>query len=156
MDKVVKHCQHPKLCLKKSPPFILGKVFIREIFGDFTFNSLSLSLSDILPDTYQHLLLIYHNYEERLHLLNDNEYFRVYLDNLNKKCKQAVKLFKEGKESIYDENCHYRRNLTKLSLVFNHMLSELKAIFAAGIFTQDFRITKQDAFEFWKSNFGDK
>lgn len=112
--------------------------------------------TDILPDTYQHLLLIYHNYEERLHLLSDNEYFRVYLDNLNKKCKQAIKLFKEGKESIYDENCHYRRNLTKLSLVFSHMLSELKAIFAAGLFTQDFRITKTDAFEFWKNNFGDK
>lgn len=27
MDKVVKHCQNPKLCLKNSPPFILGMTF---------------------------------------------------------------------------------------------------------------------------------
>ncbi len=33
MDKVVKLCQHPRMNLKNSPPFIL----------------------DILPDTYQHL-----------------------------------------------------------------------------------------------------
>ena len=26
MDKVVKYCHHPKLCLKNSPPFILGSV----------------------------------------------------------------------------------------------------------------------------------
>ena len=35
----------------------------------------------------------------------------------------------EGKEKLFDENSHYRRNLTKLSLVFSHMLSELKAVF---------------------------
>lgn len=113
---------------------------------------------DILPDTYQHLLLIYHNYEDKLHILNDNEYFRVYLENLNKKCKQAIKLFKEGKESIYDEKNpnHYRRNLTKLSLVFSHMLNELKAVFQNGFFVQDFRITKQDAYDFWKNHFGNR
>ena len=42
MDKVVKLCQSPKLNLKNSPPFIL----------------------DILPDTYQHLRLIYSKYEQ--------------------------------------------------------------------------------------------
>ena len=54
MDKVVKMCQHPKMNLKNSPPFIL----------------------DILPDTYQHLKTINTKYEDRLHLLNDIEYFR--------------------------------------------------------------------------------
>ena len=35
------------------------------------------------------------------------------------------------------------------------MLSELKAIFPDGIFAGDhFRITKPDAAEFWKTNFG--
>ena len=42
MDKVVKLCQSPKLNLKNSPPFIL----------------------DILPDTYQHLRLIYSKHEQ--------------------------------------------------------------------------------------------
>ena len=39
---MVKLCQSPKLNLKNSPPFIL----------------------DILPDTYQHLRLIYSKYEQ--------------------------------------------------------------------------------------------
>jgi E3 ubiquitin-protein ligase CBL len=136
MDKVVKLCQHSKMNLKNSPPFIL----------------------DILPDTYQHLRTIYTRHEDRMHVLNDNEYFRVFIDNLNRKCKQAIKLFKEGKEKMFDESSHYRRNLTKLSLVFNHMLSELKAVFPNGNFASadTFRITKSDANEFWRSAFGDR
>lgn len=56
MDKVVKLCQSPKLNLKNSPPFIL----------------------DILPDTYQHLRLIYSKYEQVL-LSN---FFPLYLLNV--------------------------------------------------------------------------
>lgn len=74
-----------------------------------------------------------------------------------RKCKQALRLFKEGKEMMFDESSHYRRNLTKLSLVFSHMLSELKATFPQGSFAGDqFRITKGDAADFWKKCFGDR
>ncbi|XP_021696817.1 E3 ubiquitin-protein ligase CBL-B isoform X2 [Aedes aegypti] len=133
MDKVVKLCQQSKMNLKNSPPFIL----------------------DILPDTYQRLHLIYSKYEDQMHLLHGNEHFNIFINNLMRKCKQAIKLFKEGKEKMFDENSHYRRNLTKLSLVFSHMLSELKAIFPHGTFAGDqFRITKADAADFWKSRFG--
>ncbi|XP_024085101.1 E3 ubiquitin-protein ligase CBL-B isoform X2 [Cimex lectularius] len=133
MDKVVKLCQHPRMNLKNSPPFIL----------------------DILPDTYQRLRLIYSKYEDRMPSLHNNEHFNVFIVNLMRKCKQAIKLFKEGKEKMFDENSHYRRNLTKLSLVFSHMLSELKALFPNGAFAGDqFRITKSDAAEFWRINFG--
>ncbi|XP_046675741.1 E3 ubiquitin-protein ligase CBL-B-B-like isoform X1 [Homalodisca vitripennis] len=133
MDKVVKLCQHQKMNLKNSPPFIL----------------------DILPDTYQRLRLIYSKYEDKMIVLHNNEHFNVFIVNLMRKCKQANKLFKEGKEKMFDENSHYRRNLTKLSLVFSHMLSELKAIFPNGTFAGDqFRITKSDAAEFWRTNFG--
>jgi len=135
MDKVVKLCQHPKMNLKNSPPFIL----------------------DILPDTYQHLRIIYSKYEDKLLVLNNNEYFRLFIENQMNKCKQAIKLFKEGKDKMFDEASHYRRNLTKLSLVFSHMLSELKALFPSGIFNGDqFRITKSDAAEFWKMSFGNR
>ncbi len=135
MDKVVKLCQHAKMNLKNSPPFIL----------------------DILPDTYQHLRLIYSKYEEKLVVLNSNEYFKLFIENQMNKCKQAIKLFKEGKDKMFDETSHYRRNLTKLSLVFSHMLSELKALFPNGIFTGDqFRITKSDAADFWRSSFGNR
>lgn len=133
MDKVVKLCQHHKMNLKNSPPFIL----------------------DILPDTYQRLRVIYSKYEDNMQALNSNEHFNIFIDNLIRKCKQAIKLFKEGKEKMFDENSHYRRNLTKLSLVFSHMLSELKAMFPNGTFAGDqFRITKSDAAEFWRTNFG--
>ncbi|XP_066584731.1 E3 ubiquitin-protein ligase CBL-B [Prorops nasuta] len=133
MDKVVKLCQHQRMNLKNSPPFIL----------------------DILPDTYQRLRLIYSKYEDRMHVLHSNEHFCVFINNLMRKCKQAIKLFKEGKEKMFDETSHYRRNLTKLSLVFSHMLSELKAIFPNGVYAGDqFRITKADAAEFWKERFG--
>ncbi|XP_076177402.1 E3 ubiquitin-protein ligase CBL isoform X1 [Ptiloglossa arizonensis] len=133
MDKVVKLCQHQRMNLKNSPPFIL----------------------DILPDTYQRLRLIYSKYEGRMQMLHSNEHFCVFINNLMRKCKQAIKLFKEGKEKMFDETSHYRRNLTKLSLVFSHMLSELKAIFPTGVFAgHKFRITKADAAEFWKDSFG--
>lgn len=135
MDKVVKLCQHSKMNLKNSPPFIL----------------------DILPDTYQHLRLIYTKYEDNMVALNNEEYFKVFIENLMRKCKQAIKLFKEGKEKMFDENSHYRRNLTKLSLVFSHMLSELKALFPGGMFAgSQFRITKSDAADFWRNSFEDR
>lgn len=135
MDKVVKLCQHQKMNLKNSPPFIL----------------------DILPDTYQRLRLIYSKYEDKMLVLHSNEHFNVFIVNLMRKCQQAIKLFKEGKEKMFDENSHYRRNLTKLSLVFSHMLSELKATFPSGLFLgEQFRITKSDAAEFWRNNFGNR
>lgn len=50
-----------------------------------------------------------------------------------------------------------RRSLTKLSLIFSHMLAELKGIFPSGLFQGDaFRITKADAAEFWRRAFGEK
>ncbi|XP_048349560.1 E3 ubiquitin-protein ligase CBL-B isoform X2 [Sphaerodactylus townsendi] len=137
MDKVVRLCQNPKLQLKNSPPYIL----------------------DILPDTYQHLRLILNKYDDnqKLAQLSENEYFKIYIDSLMKKSKRAIRLFKEGKERMYEEQSQDRRNLTKLSLIFSHMLAEIKAIFPNGQFQGDnFRITKADAAEFWKKFFGDK
>ncbi|XP_049582605.1 E3 ubiquitin-protein ligase CBL isoform X2 [Syngnathus scovelli] len=135
MDKVVRLCQNSKLALKNSPPYIL----------------------DLLPDTYQHLRTILSRYEGKMETLGENEYFRVFMENLTKKTKQTISLFKEGKERMYEENSQPRRNLTKLSLIFSHMLAELKAIFPNGLFQGDnFRITKADAAEFWRRAFEDK
>lgn len=50
MDRVVKLCQHPRMNLRNSPPFIL----------------------DLLPDTYQHLRLIYNKHDDKLNTLNEN------------------------------------------------------------------------------------
>uniref|UniRef100_A0A8C9YUA5 E3 ubiquitin-protein ligase CBL n=1 Tax=Sander lucioperca TaxID=283035 RepID=A0A8C9YUA5_SANLU len=135
MDKVVRLCQNPKVALKNSPPYIL----------------------DLLPDTYQHLRTVLSRYEGKMEILGENEYFRVVMENLTNKTKQTMSLFKEAKERMYEENSQPRRNLTKLSLIFSHMLAELKAIFPNGLFQGDnFRITKADAAEFWRRSFGDK
>ncbi|KAM6907582.1 E3 ubiquitin-protein ligase CBL-B [Xenentodon cancila] len=137
MDKVVRLCQNPKLQLKNSPPYIL----------------------DILPEAYQHLRKILGQYEEnqRLTQLSENEYFKIYIDGLMKKSKRAIHLFKEGRERMYEEQSQDRRNLTKLSLIFSHMLAEIKAIFPEGQFQGDsFRITKADAADFWRTFFGEK
>ena len=132
MDKVVNCCANRKMNLKNSPPFIL----------------------DILPDTYQHLRIIFKKYEDNIAFLNDNEYFKIFMDNLMNKCKQTLKLFKDAKEKIYDETSTYRRSLTKLSLIFSHMLAELKALFPNGMYNGElYRITKQDAGEFWTRSF---
>ncbi|XP_054580548.1 E3 ubiquitin-protein ligase CBL [Eptesicus fuscus] len=135
MDKVVRLCQNPKLALKNSPPYIL----------------------DLLPDTYQHLRTVLSRYEGKMETLGENEYFRVFMENLMKKTKQTISLFKEGKERMYEENSQPRRSLTKLSLIFSHMLAELKGIFPSGLFQGDaFRITKADAADFWRRAFGEK
>lgn len=135
MDRVVKFCQRPRMKLDNSPPFIL----------------------EILPETYQHLKLIYTKYETMQDKpINDNEYSQVFLRNLQNRCKQTLKLFKDAREEMFDENSDYRHKLTRNTLVFNHILSELKAIFPNGYFVGDrFLITKKDsAGEFWKSSFG--
>uniref|UniRef100_A0A3Q0QZI9 E3 ubiquitin-protein ligase CBL n=1 Tax=Amphilophus citrinellus TaxID=61819 RepID=A0A3Q0QZI9_AMPCI len=80
--QVVRLCQNPKLALKNSPPYIL----------------------DLLPDTYQHLRTILSRYEGKMETLGENEYFRVFVENLTKKTKQTISLFKEGKERMYEEN----------------------------------------------------
>lgn len=84
--QVVRLCQNPKLALKNSPPYIL----------------------DLLPDTYQHLRTILSRYEGKMETLGDNEYFRVFMENLTKKTKQTISLFKEGKERMYEENSQPR------------------------------------------------
>ena len=134
MDKVVTLCSNRKLSLKNSPPFIL----------------------DILPDTYQHLKLIMHAYENDPTSLADFFYFQVFIENFNTKCKQVIKLFSTAKDQIYNELSDARRTLTKMSLIFSHMATELKAMFPppSGKFLGvDFRITKADAGEFWHTNF---
>ncbi|XP_072470221.1 E3 ubiquitin-protein ligase CBL-B isoform X5 [Notamacropus eugenii] len=77
--------------------------------------------------------------------------FRMQLDHLNK-----LQLIEELLRKLGNSWTKWR-NLTKLSLIFSHMLAEIKAIFPNGQFQGDnFRITKADAAEFWRKFFGDK
>lgn len=135
MDKVVKLCQHPRMNLKNSPPYIL----------------------DTLPDTYQRLQEIIQKYEENYEALNEIEYFRIFVSSLLAKCKYALTLMKDGKERMFDESSGHRRHLTKLSLIFSHMLKDLEAMFPDNLYGADhFQITKSEAAHWWAMNFGDK
>lgn len=134
MDRVLHHCQRPRMNLNNSPPFIL----------------------DILPEIYTHLKLIHQKYElTKIYPEDDNEYSQVFLKNLQSRCKQTLKLFKEAKDEMFDEESDHRHKLTRHTLVFNHILSELRAIFPKGEFVGDkYLITKKgSAGEFWKKSF---
>jgi len=77
--------------------------------------------------------------------------YYVYIDCV------YFQLFKDHRDKMYDEQSPCRRSLVKLSLVFSHMLAELKALFPGGIYCGDsYRITKNDAAEWWKKSFGHK
>ncbi|KAF8355552.1 sli-1 [Pristionchus pacificus] len=127
MDLVIKACNTPKLNLKNSPPFIL----------------------DIIPDTFTQLIAIF---TRDPNVMRSNEYMGLFMSNAQLKCKEVLKLFKSS--AIYNDESHERRKLTKLSLVFSHMLSELRAFFQNGEFVADkFRLTKREADAFWKTSF---
>uniref|UniRef100_A0A6G1S9V2 E3 ubiquitin-protein ligase CBL n=1 Tax=Aceria tosichella TaxID=561515 RepID=A0A6G1S9V2_9ACAR len=135
MDRVVKCCQRPGMNLNNSPPFIL----------------------EILPETYQQLKVIHTKYDSSSKFpTNDNEYSKIFIQNLQARCKQTLKLFKIAKEEMFKEDSEFRHKLTRHTLVFNHILSELKAIYPNGRFIgEKYLITKKEtAGEFWKNNFG--
>ena len=135
MDRIVKYCQMPKMNLKNSPPYML----------------------DILPDLYQMLREIINNYEERLHILNEIEYFPIFINNLIELCTKTIECFKRAGHHMYDEQSTYRKHFIKLSLYFSHNLAELKSLFIKGIYEGErFRLTKQEATDFWKGNFNER
>ncbi|XP_012501457.1 PREDICTED: E3 ubiquitin-protein ligase CBL-B-like [Propithecus coquereli] len=57
-----------------------------------------------------HLRLILSKYDDnqKLAQLSENEYFKIYIDSLMKKSKRAIRLFKEGKERMYEEQSQDR------------------------------------------------
>uniref|UniRef100_H3AWW7 E3 ubiquitin-protein ligase CBL n=1 Tax=Latimeria chalumnae TaxID=7897 RepID=H3AWW7_LATCH len=135
LEKLVCLCQQPKMQLKNSPPYLL----------------------ELVPETYQHFHLVLGNYELRSEALWENEYFRVYVENLYSKVKQTTRLFKTA--AIYwKENVRENmRNLTKLSLIFSHMLAEVKALFPRGVYEgATYRVTKVEAADFWNRAFGNE
>jgi hypothetical protein len=135
MDRIVKYCQMPKMNLKNSPPYML----------------------DILPDLYQTLREIMTNYDDRLHILNEIDYFRLFIDNLIEQCTKTIECFKRAGHQMYDEHSSQRKYLTKLSLYFSHNLAELKSLFNKGIYEgEKFRLTKQEASDFWRSHFNER
>lgn len=134
LEKLINLCRDPRVMLRNSPPYLL----------------------DILPDIADKLKHIMYAYQGCLDELFKPLYFQVFLFNLNEKCELTSKLFKEAKEKMYDDHSEPRRQLTKHSLVLSHILKDLEALFPNNKFAPEaFRITKREAAEWWRDNFGE-
>jgi len=132
MDSIMKTCQKINN-LNNSPPYIL----------------------DILPDIHSHMRLIINEHGGRFGRLNENDYFQTFVANLNEKCKTLFKIMRTAKGHLNNVNSAARRDLTRMSLIFSHMLAELKAIYPNGHYTgHNYKITKIKASEFWHNSFG--
>ena len=135
IDKVVRLCQQERLNLINSPPYII----------------------DILPDIYSHLSHIAGSYENKMHILNEIDYFVIFMSNLYNKCDKVNKLFREAGKRMFEETSNDRKELIKYSLTFSHLLAELRSLFPSFVYEGlNFRIAKADAAEFWKNNFNEK
>nr|XP_020445856.1 E3 ubiquitin-protein ligase CBL-like isoform X2 [Monopterus albus] len=141
LDKLYELCTNPQLGLRYSPPF----------------------LPELVSETTALLTQVWEPYHSsraggsQIPRGDEASYLKVHARNLLDKTDKAVLLFKQGREKIFDETSSYRRNLTKLTLLFSHMLWELKAMFPGGCFQGDtYRVTKSEAHEFWRNSFGNK
>ncbi|KAM4580660.1 E3 ubiquitin-protein ligase CBL-C isoform 2-T2 [Odontesthes bonariensis] len=141
LEKLHELCTNPRLGLKNSPPY----------------------LPDLVRETSVLLTQVWEPYQDswstggQVPQGDEAKYLRVHIRNLLDKTDRAVLIFKEGREKIFDETSSYRRNLTKLSLLFSHMLWELKGMFPGGYFHGDtYKVTKTEAEDFWRHSFGNK
>ncbi|XP_061453392.1 E3 ubiquitin-protein ligase CBL-C [Rhineura floridana] len=133
LSKLQQLVGQPRLGLRNSPPH----------------------LPSLLPQTNQYLRLIRERHGSGLAQLWEGTYFRVFLTNLLEKIKQAIRLFKRAKEEIFQEGSAARRNLTKLSLIFSHMVAELQALFPEGLDQgSTYQLSKPEAQTFWRETWG--
>ncbi|XP_071966501.1 E3 ubiquitin-protein ligase CBL-C isoform X2 [Engystomops pustulosus] len=101
-------------------------------------------LPDIARDTKELLRQILDKTTDLIH----NQYLQVTVNSLLYKTQQCSEMVKK-------EGVTTRKNLTKLSLIFSHILCELRALFPGGRFQgNSYRITKLEAYQFWGQAFG--
>ncbi|KAM6910438.1 E3 ubiquitin-protein ligase CBL-C [Xenentodon cancila] len=141
LDKLYELCTNPRLGLKNSPPY----------------------LPDLVRQTATLLEEVWEPYQGsrsaggQVPRGTEAKYLRVHVRNLLDKTERALLLFKDGREKIFDETSSYRKNLIKLSLLFSHMLWELKALFPGGYFQGDtYKVTQTEPDVFWRCSFGSK
>ncbi|KAI1886289.1 hypothetical protein AGOR_G00212470 [Albula goreensis] len=139
LEKLYRHCTNPRLALKNSPPY----------------------LPELVSQTASLLTEVWEPYRGGGggHVPRGDEgfYLRVHARHLLDKTERAVLLFKDGRDRMFEEASSYRKNLTKLSLLFSHMLCELKVLFPGGRFQGDtYRVTKPEAGEFWRKVYGER
>ncbi|XP_059824822.1 E3 ubiquitin-protein ligase CBL-like isoform X6 [Hypanus sabinus] len=132
LRKLAQRCQNPRLRLRNSPPY----------------------LPEIAAATTAHLDRVLAESRQRE---KGRQHLESCLLNLASKCRQTNELFEDAGEQMFQENSQARRNLMKLSLIFSHILSELRAIFPEGLYQGDtYTITKAEAADFWRQSFSNQ
>ncbi|XP_033957804.1 E3 ubiquitin-protein ligase CBL-C isoform X2 [Pseudochaenichthys georgianus] len=141
LHKLGELCTNPRLGLRNSPPY----------------------LPELVSETTTLLTQVWEPYRGprgpggQAPRRDEAKYLRVHIRNLLDKTDRALLLFKEGRDKMFEDTSSCRRNLTKLSLLFSHMLWELRAMFPGGSYQGDtYRVTKPEAKEFWMRSFGNK
>ena len=135
LDKCKKFYQNSKLNLKNSPPFLIG-----------TINDIQILLNTVIQ-----------SYKDKHDELLNISYFKIMLLTIIDKSEQVIKIFKDGKDRIFDSNSSERKKLTRLSLIFSHLYKTFHEFFQKGVYCVDmFRITKLDAANWWKVHFNEK
>uniref|UniRef100_A0A8C4WG09 E3 ubiquitin-protein ligase CBL n=1 Tax=Gopherus evgoodei TaxID=1825980 RepID=A0A8C4WG09_9SAUR len=126
LEKLQRLVEQPGLGLRNSPPCLL----------------------QLLPQMRQHLLLIRGQPGASLSCLWEAGYFPVFINNLQRKGRVDLILPPAPISSP-------RRMLTKLSLIFSHMLGELRALIPNG---QDqghqYQPSQPPAKAFWRGTWG--
>ncbi|XP_029929125.1 E3 ubiquitin-protein ligase CBL-C isoform X2 [Myripristis murdjan] len=141
LDRLYQLSTNPRLGLRNSPPY----------------------LPELVSETATLLTQVWEPYRgsrpssSQVPRGDEAEYLKVHVRHLLDKTDRAVLLFKEGRDKMFEETSSCRRNLTKLSLLFSHMLWELRSMFPGGQFHGDtYRPFKIEAEEFWRNSFGNK
>eukprot|EP00041_Stephanoeca_diplocostata_P018161 m.378728 g.378728 ORF g.378728 m.378728 type:complete len:232 (-) comp20937_c0_seq3:98-793(-) len=109
-------------------------------------------LPSILVDTSQLIAAIFE--KNSIELLRESTYVSIFIERFVNQCKKTLKLFKDAKEEMLDPSSPDRRELMKFSLVFSHMLTELKAFYPDGTLVDVLVIVKSEARAFWDKAFG--
>ncbi|XP_053308679.1 E3 ubiquitin-protein ligase CBL-C [Spea bombifrons] len=85
--------------------------------------------------------------------LSHNLYLQVTLESLLHKAGQCSGMLRQTHQG--EGTLPSRRNLNRMSLIFSHTLSELKAIFPGGIYRGgSYQVVKPEAAKFWTQAFG--
>lgn len=130
IKKLVEYCSNKRLKLKNSPPYLQG----------------------ILFDSSEHFIAIFQ--KSRLEVLRECPYLNLAVRKFLIHIRVTIKLFRDAKEEMEREDSDYRRQLNKLTLVFSHMLADLKAVYKDGVRDEAFVIVKLEARKFWADHFG--
>nr|XP_020859434.1 E3 ubiquitin-protein ligase CBL-C isoform X2 [Phascolarctos cinereus] len=82
------------------------------------------------------------------------DFLAGFLTNLGQKVQQVAILF-PARDKAFWEGPSHRRQLTKLALIFSHMLTELRALFPDGCYCgHTYQLSIPQAREFWRQKCG--